>query len=69
MGADGDVTVIDVERRTPVFSFAHGKPVLADGKIVGTGGRMLVSLEGESHVQALGLDTIVAQPGCFLKKP
>lgn len=65
-GADGDVTVIDLARMSPTRSFARGKPVLADGQVVGSGCTMLVPPEGEAHVRGLGLDVMIAGPGSML---
>ena len=65
-GADGDVTVIDLATRAPIHSFAHGKPVLLDGDVVGSGARMLVPAEGEGHVRSLGIETLTAEPGTML---
>lgn len=67
VGADGDVTVIDLARLTPVASFAHGKPVMRDGHIVGQGCRMLVPPEGADHVRGMGMDVLIAEPGSMLR--
>lgn len=66
VGADGDVTVIDLARLSPTMSFAHGKPVLLDGKVVGQGSSMLVPPEGENHVRGLGINVLTAEPGSML---
>ena len=65
-GADADVTVVDVARLRPVMSFAHGRPVLRNGKVIGRGARMLVPPEGQAHVTSLGIETLVAEPGSML---
>ena len=66
VGADGDVTVIDLARLTPVASFAHGKPILADGQVLGRSSRMLVPPEGAEHVRAMGMDVLIAEPGSMI---
>ncbi|PZX14887.1 dihydroorotase-like cyclic amidohydrolase [Palleronia aestuarii] len=66
IGADADVTVIDVARLSPVESYAHGRAVLRDGEVVGRGARMLVPPEGRAHVESLGIETLVAEPGSML---
>jgi hypothetical protein len=65
-GADGDVTVIDLEKRKPVMSFAHGRQILDGENVVGRGARMLVLPEGEAHVAGLGINTLVVEPGSML---
>ncbi|SES35822.1 Dihydroorotase [Tranquillimonas rosea] len=67
VGADADVTVVDLERRKAVKSFVHGAPVLMDGEVVGQGCRMLVPPEGADHVRGLGLDVLIAEPGSMLR--
>lgn len=67
-GADADVTVIDVARLAPVLSYAHGQPVLRNGAVVGRGARMLVPPEGRAHVESLGIETLVAEPGTLLPR-
>ena len=67
VGADGDVTIIDLARMTPVKSFVGGKPVLQDGEVLGTGCTMMVPPEGAEHVRALGLDVLIAEHGSTLR--
>ena len=66
IGADGDVTVIDLERRKPIMSFVQGMPVLLHGRVAGKGCRILVPPEGAAHVRGLGLDVMIAEPGSML---
>lgn len=58
VGADGDVTIIDLDRLAAVSSFAHGRPIMRDGVLVGSGGQMLAMPEGRSAVIASGLTPI-----------
>ncbi|UWR35189.1 amidohydrolase family protein (plasmid) [Sulfitobacter sp. W027] len=67
-GADGDVTVIDLRRLTPVASYASGKPVLSDGQVVGQGCTMMVPPEGAEHVRSLGLDVLIAEAGSMIPR-
>lgn len=67
IGADADITVIDLERRAPVRSFVHGAPVLAEGQVVGKGCRMLVDADGAEHVRELGLEPLIAERGSMLR--
>jgi len=48
VGADADVTVVDLAAGRADWSLARGRIVLADGKVSGRGGMLLVSPAGES---------------------
>lgn len=54
-GADADITIIDPAINRPVMSLVAGKPIMIDGKVVGSGGRLLVSPPGERAARASGL--------------
>ncbi len=43
VGADADITIVDLPRSRPVMSFAMGKMIMKDGSIVGKGATMLVT--------------------------
>ena len=62
VGADADVTVLDVVRLRPVMSFANGRPVLRDGEVVGSGTRMITTPAGTDYVHQAGLDTLIVDP-------
>src|SRR5690606_36146805 len=56
VGADADVTVLNLETGKAVMSFALGRPVMVDGVVVGDGGVMLTGERGvaaarEAHIQ------------------
>ncbi|WP_110691956.1 amidohydrolase family protein [Salinicola halophyticus] len=69
VGADADITVLDLERRRPVLTYAHGQRLLDGDDVVGSGGRLITTPMGEAAVRAAGLDTLVIQPGTMLKSP
>lgn len=48
VGSDADITVLDLNQGKAVMSFAHGKPVMIDGVVVGKGGRLLVSSQSKA---------------------
>jgi hypothetical protein len=52
LGADGDVTIVDVNEGRAVWSFARGEPVLADGKVVGRRGLLMTTSRGVDLVRA-----------------
>ncbi|WP_108482364.1 amidohydrolase family protein [Oceaniglobus ichthyenteri] len=66
VGADGDVTVLDLARLAPVASFAHGQPILLDGQVMGRGSRMLVPPQAADHVRAMGMEVLIAEPGSMI---
>ena len=45
-GADADITVLDPTLNKPIKSFVAGNLFMDDGKVVGSGGRFLVTIEG-----------------------
>jgi cytosine/adenosine deaminase-related metal-dependent hydrolase len=69
IGADADITVLDLERRRPVLTYAHGQRMLDGDDVIGIGGRLITTPTGEAAVRAAGLDTLIVQPGTMLKVP
>lgn len=67
IGADADITVLDLEHRRPVLTYAHGQRLLDGEDVVGRGGRLITTPVGEAAVRAAGLDALVIQPGTMLK--
>ncbi len=54
-GADADVTVIDPERGKATVGIVAGKVIMRDGRVLGSGGRLLVTPAGEQAAKASGL--------------
>jgi predicted amidohydrolase len=52
VGADGDVTVVDLETGRATWSMAQGQVVLADGRVVGKGGMLLSAPGGGALVRS-----------------
>ncbi|GHB11162.1 amidohydrolase family protein [Salinicola rhizosphaerae] len=69
VGADADITVLDLERRKPVLTYAHGQRLLDGEDVVGRGGRMITTAQGASAVRSAGLDALIVEPGTMLKSP
>ncbi|MCJ8140889.1 amidohydrolase family protein [Falsirhodobacter halotolerans] len=65
VGADADITLIDLARRRAVSSFGGGQPILRDGVVVGQGATILCPPEAEAHLQAKGLRTRTTPPFQF----
>ena len=54
-GADGDVTVVDPLTGKATMSLVNAAPIMIGGRVVGRGGRWLVTGQGEKAAQASGL--------------
>lgn len=68
VGADADITVLDVAGRKAVLSLANGAVIMYRGHVSGRGGRMVTTAAGEAAVKAAGLTPItvsVADSGFY----
>ena len=54
-GADADITVINPTTNQPAMSLVAGKPIMIDGQVVGSAGRLLVTPPGHRAARASGL--------------
>ncbi len=61
VGADADLTVVDLERCNAVMSFNAGNLIMYRGAVMGSGTTIITSEAGERAVQKRGLDTYVAR--------
>ena len=59
VGADADITVLDVAARKAVLSLANGAVIMYRGHVCGQGGRMITTAAGRGVVEAAGLIPIV----------
>ncbi len=55
IGADADVTIVDLEAGRATWSLARGKVVLAEGRVEGRGGTLMVSPDGEAAARSRNL--------------
>ena len=62
IGADADVSVVDIDRQKPVMSISNGKVIMFKGLVCGAGIRMITTPAGERYIRENGLDTIVVDP-------
>lgn len=62
VGADADMTVLDLERGRATMSLVAGAPIMVDGQVVGSGGTLLVTAAGEAAARASGLSHEVVDP-------
>ncbi|MDB6454224.1 dihydroorotase [Falsirhodobacter sp. 20TX0035] len=65
IGADADITIIDLCRRRAVSSFGGGRPILRDGRVIGRGATVLSSREAHPRLNAMGLDVVFVEPFQF----
>lgn len=61
-GADGDITVLDMERLTPVLAYAGGMRIMEDGIVHPGRTRFFTTREGSGAIAAAGLEPIVVEP-------
>jgi N-acyl-D-aspartate/D-glutamate deacylase len=54
-GADADLTVIDPVAGKATMAIVAGEQIMIDGKVVGTGGKLLVTESGERAASESGL--------------
>ncbi|SEA71295.1 Amidohydrolase family protein [Desulfuromusa kysingii] len=59
IGADADITVLNLETQKPVMSMANGNMVMFKGFVCGHGTRFITTTEGEAHVRSKGLTPLV----------
>lgn len=55
IGADADITVVDISRSRASMSFVGGKLIMKDGVVVGKGGQLLVTQRGVKAAKKAGL--------------
>lgn len=65
VGADADITVIDLERRRAVSSFGQGRAILRDGQVVGSGSTVLAPAESHARLKGMGLGVVAVDPFQF----
>jgi hypothetical protein len=62
IGADADVSVVDIDRQKPVMSISNGKVIMFKSLVCGTGTRMITTPAGERYIHENGLDAMVVDP-------
>lgn len=65
-GADGDVTVLDMERLCPVLAYAGGMRIMEDGVVYPGRTRFFTTPAGVDTIAGAGLDPIVVELGTML---
>jgi hypothetical protein len=62
IGADADISVLDVEAHKPVMSLADGEVIMRKGHVCGKASRIITTPAGESNIRAKGLKAYVVNP-------
>lgn len=62
VGADADITVVNVKHQIPVLSLSNGKIVMVRGRVCGKGTKFITTLEGVDFVKANDLEPLVLDP-------
>jgi hypothetical protein len=62
LGADADLTVLDIERGLAAMTIVGGKIIMAHGVIYGSGGTILTTPRGEAKVKDTGYNYQLVRP-------
>ena len=62
VGADGDVTVLDFERKKAAATVANGKVIMNDGVLLGKGTTIVCDERGVAALAKRGISHVVKQP-------
>jgi predicted amidohydrolase len=62
VGADADITVLDLERGCAVVSLVAGDPIMVEGRVVGSGGVLLTTEAGAEIARRAKLRYQVVDP-------
>jgi len=62
VGADADITVLDLWSQAPIMSLSSGHVIMHKGHVCGRGCRIITTPAGEAHVREKGLEAIVIDP-------
>lgn len=63
VGADADITVLDLERGKAAMTIVGGNVVMKDGRISGRGGTIITTPAGEKALKDEGFTCVVNDPG------
>ncbi|HSP26720.1 MAG TPA: amidohydrolase family protein [Saliniramus sp.] len=68
IGADADISVLDVERGRPKMSFVAGSQIMRDGVVTGSGTRLITTPLGEAAAREAGIAGPVVPLGSMLRR-
>lgn len=55
-GAIADITILNLKKREASMSFVQGKPIMVEGVLIGQGGTLLVTPDGERYAEDMGVE-------------
>lgn len=61
VGADGDVSILDFDRKKAFATVVNGSVIMHDGKLLGKGTGIVCDERGQSYLKSRGIRTIVKQ--------
>jgi hypothetical protein len=61
LGADADITVVDLATQSPVMTVVNGKVSMYKGLVYGRGAQIVTTAAGQDHVKSQGLTPIVVE--------
>lgn len=59
LGADADISVLDVESQQPVMSLVNGRVIMHKGYVCGKSSQVITTAAGAQHIKAKGMTPIV----------
>ena len=62
VGADGDVSILDYERKKAFATVVNGSVIMHDGKLLGKGTGIVCDERGEAYLKSRGIRAIVKKP-------
>lgn len=69
IGADADITILDLERSRAVQAIVGGETIMRDGAVTGRGTRLVTTPAGVQAARSAGIAGAVVAPGTMLKRP
>lgn len=63
IGADADISVLDLEAQNPAMSMVDGKVIMYNGYVCGKGSQVITTAAGASYIKQKGLTPLVVDIG------
>ncbi len=62
LGADADLTIVDLERQNPVMTISNGHIIMYQNHVCGKGTRFITTPAGKESVRSAGVEPLVVDP-------
>ena len=62
IGADADITVLDLEKQVPLMCICNGKVAMYKGYACGKGARFITTPTGKASVETAGVEPLIIDP-------